>query len=1590
MEAYAQALNIAIPVFILLILAEEVAARIKGVTVNRGADVIASLSSGITNVVKDVLGLTVVLISYDWLTTHCALLRLENTWTVYLAAFIAKDFAGYWIHRLEHEVNFLWNRHIIHHSSEEFNLSCALRQSISQVFSFFAIFLLPAALLGVPTEVMGIVAPLHLFGQFWYHTRLIGRMGFLESFLVTPSHHRVHHAINPVYLDRNYGQIFILWDKLFGTFQPELAAEPPVYGVKRPVRTWNPLLINFQHLALLLLDAYRTGRHIDRFRLWFMPTGWRPADVRGRFPVTAVEDLADFRKYETSPGTWVLGWCWLQLALTLAAVFHLFSRVGSLDWAHCLGYAVFIFTSIFSYTTLLDGSRRAVATEAVRALLGIGLLAWQGGDWFGLTAGFPAGAGVLLGLFLLAPLVVAWLLPNFGRAAVGKLTVLLAGLLLADPASPLTAQVVIPLSSGADDVEERADGSLYTNSSDLELVEDGGPQVVGLRFTNVQVPQGSTILGAWLQFTTDEISSGTCQLHISVEPADHAAAFNPVPGNVSGRPRAAEQVDWNPLSWYQVGLAGPLQRTPDLSVLLQLLVDRPGWLPGNAVAFLVEGSGVRTAAAFESNPSRAVTLEIDFLPPPAAALSDLFLNELMAANGLHRDEAGDADDWVELYNRGDAAVNLKGLYLSDDATDLRKWQITTDHWIPPGGFAVVWLDGEPAEGPLHAPFQLDRNGEFLSVVQDHDDQLLFLDALEFPALPLNISYGRKTDGQPEWVYFHAISPGGSNQGMERYREVPVDFSLESGLYPTPLQLTLSTAEPDALIRYTLDGDFPDAGSPVYTSPLTLTQPTVVQARAFLPDTSAGPVRSAHYLIGIQPQLPVLSIRTESDHLWDPFDGIYVQGVNGISGNCVDAPRNWNQDWERPADISFFEADGTPGFAVAAGIKIGGGCSRSLKMKSFNIILREGTYGDDLIDYPLFPGLPVRRFRRLKLRNAGNDFEQMNCRDGLNQTLLFRTVDLDLMAYRPVLTYLNGQFWGVYELRELYNEDYIASHHQLEGHSFDILTNPYSPWGEVNEGDNLAFQELVSIFRHQDFQKPATLDQVGARMDLEQFMNYHIVQIYLGNYDWPANNVRVWRDRDGGKFRWMLFDLDATTNFGAWSKSLATDNTLRHALEPNGPVWPNGPESTLMLRKLMENPSFRQEFIQRSATFRNLLFAPERVFPIADSIQGLLAPAMPQHISRWLPNVPEWGWGVPSGGSIGTWNAYFNQYKAFFQSRRSTILPHYQVTLQLEGTYRLRFGYPPGTPGKVSLHTIGMDIPHDYEGTYFRNIPIRIRAVADPGFTFVKWLETGDTSATIDFQARQDAVLTPVFVPTQPVLTEIHYHPSSAEADEFVELYNPTAQPLSLAGYSFTQGITFDFPPGLILPPDSYLLVARDQDRFAGLGCQVLTWDAGAQLPDEGGLIRLADGAGVVRQDVRYAPTVPWPAEAAGRGASLSLRSPYLDNQLPENWEASPFPGGSPCGKPSPHHPSSGETDLLILEVYPNPVGEVLRVTYELLGNTGRTIELLDNHGRIVGRFELPPSAFPQEKQLSLESVPAGCYFLLEQGRPDILAKIFKS
>ncbi len=382
---------LAVPFFFVLIAVELVADRVRGQRNFTLADSINSLSTGALSTSTGLLTKGVGLVTYALAFEHLAVLRLPaEAWWVWLLAIVLYDFCYYWLHRLGHERNVLWAAHSVHHQSEEYNLTTALRQT-SSGFIFSWLFYLPLALVGVPPLVFITVASLNLLYQFWVHTRHIPKLGWLEWVLITPSNHRVHHAQNPAYLDRNYGGVFILWDRLFGTFKEEDPAEPVVFGVTTPLASWNPLWANLQFYAQLWHDARHTASLWDKLRIWFMPTGWRPADVAARYP-QAKQDLALFRKFEIALGRAQQAYVAAQFVVYVALgsyLMHVADRVPIA--ALVLGWSLMAF-GLFVLGALLENRRWAARLELARLLLNAPAL-------------YLAGA---LGLAVVAPL--AWFL----------------------------------------------------------------------------------------------------------------------------------------------------------------------------------------------------------------------------------------------------------------------------------------------------------------------------------------------------------------------------------------------------------------------------------------------------------------------------------------------------------------------------------------------------------------------------------------------------------------------------------------------------------------------------------------------------------------------------------------------------------------------------------------------------------------------------------------------------------------------------------------------------------------------------------------------------------------------------------------------------------------------------------------------------------------------------------------------------------------------------------------------------------------------------------------------------------------------------
>jgi sterol desaturase/sphingolipid hydroxylase (fatty acid hydroxylase superfamily) len=381
-STYSRAVGLAIPVFFALIALELIVDLARGTRYYRLADALNSLSCGMISTGMRVFFGFLSLFAYEWVLKHWALLHpAANHWATWVFAFVLYDLCYYWQHRFGHTVNLFWASHVVHHQSEEFNLTTALRQPGTGALVNW-IFYVPMALAGAPLSVFLLVGVAQLFYQFWPHTRFVGRLGFLDRWIQTPSNHRVHHAQNDIYLDRNYVGVFLIWDHLFGSFQEELDEEPPIYGVRGQLKSWNPVWANLHYYWAIAKDSWHAHRWSDKLRVWFAPPGWRPADVAERFPKSEYDPRHDFERYDPQRGLALSIYALAQTAALVAADDHF---LGVLEkesgWLNALYFGLILW-GLVTLGGILENRREFLWWEMARlATAGTALFAF--GTWFG-------------------------------------------------------------------------------------------------------------------------------------------------------------------------------------------------------------------------------------------------------------------------------------------------------------------------------------------------------------------------------------------------------------------------------------------------------------------------------------------------------------------------------------------------------------------------------------------------------------------------------------------------------------------------------------------------------------------------------------------------------------------------------------------------------------------------------------------------------------------------------------------------------------------------------------------------------------------------------------------------------------------------------------------------------------------------------------------------------------------------------------------------------------------------------------------------------------------------------------------------------
>ena len=462
----------------------------------------------------------------------------------------------------------------------------------------------------------------------------------------------------------------------------------------------------------------------------------------------------------------------------------------------------------------------------------------------------------------------------------------------------------------------------------------------------------------------------------------------------------------------------------------------------------------------------ALAVTLIFTMGPLYAQPTLRLNEFMTSNGGSSldPDFNQAGDWIEIYNPGIESVSLTGIYLSNNFSNATMWPFPLGSEIGPGEYLVIWAD--EANILFHTNFQLDISGGQIALFDASGNAI---DSIIYGPQKTDVTFGLLNNTAGVWRYLEASTQGAPNDdtGFIGFTE-SVEFSIPGGFYSSTQTVSLSTSGLGS-VHYTTDGSVPTPDSPIYTAPFSVGAPVVLRAAAFQPDFLPSVIATQTYFVNQETQLPVFAISVDPDDLFSDSTGIYVEGTNGVPGNCSETPKNWNRDWEKLANIEFFETDGVSVLNQQAGVKISGGCSRNYAQKSLALIARQ-EYGKDTFEYPFFQHKEVNSYSTLELRNSGQDWFRTMFRDGLVNTLLQEHEGMNVLAYRPAVVYLNGDYWGIHNIREFLNVAYLEQNYGAVDGQVDLLEGLASPL--VGSAD--AYNEMIDFIRASDMssdQKP---------------------------------------------------------------------------------------------------------------------------------------------------------------------------------------------------------------------------------------------------------------------------------------------------------------------------------------------------------------------------------------------------------------------------------------------------------------------------------------------------------------------------------------
>lgn len=848
---------------------------------------------------------------------------------------------------------------------------------------------------------------------------------------------------------------------------------------------------------------------------------------------------------------------------------------------------------------------------------------------------------------------------------------------------------------------------------------------------------------------------------------------------------------------------------------------------------------------------------------------------------------------------------------------------------------------------LHTNFKISGEGETIYL---YDDTQELIDVLEVDIETLNYSYGREQDGASEYAIFVEATPGLSNNNVmayvDGYEDMPL-FNIPAGYHNNTINVSLTSPSTTSIIRYTLDGSEPIETSTLYDgTAITLSESITINAKAFSTTTKLPSlVNTSTYIVNETFSVPVLSVTTDESNLFGD-DGIFT---------------NNQESWNRPCYIEYFEADGTLAFSQKSGIQVDGGAggSRTQPQTSFRIEPGNGTFGDGDLNYNIHPNRPNRtNYESLYLRNGSNRYLDLFYKDAAQVRGMGQNTHNFYSEYRPIVVFINGGYYGMYEGREKINEDYLKSNYNMDTGSLNMVG--ISHFNEPRTilplvGSVEPFFEDYERFLNMDTSSETYLEEVGTFLDLDNYTDYMAGQTWMTNKDWPHNNLKSWRC-EGSGMRWQFAIMDLEWSFlptgnSANLRSLPDFDQIQF-MNDNGTDWP----ASGYWYMLMQNDDYKYHFINRLCDLMNTSYAYEELSKIETEMFEEAWPEIPAYYERW------------NGGNPSEFQSNHETFNSQLGIREVYLRQHLRDHYSLNNDVEINLDVV--GPGKVKISTI---TPEEYpwDGDYFSDVPITIEAVPNQGYKFVKWqtnsliedLTKADftvvlgTSTNVSFVAEFEVDTAPF---TDITITEINYK----EGDDFnttdwFEIYNGTSNVLSLDGWYFSDSDSdhrYDFDSQVEIQPNGYLAVAKTIDRFIenypSVSNIVGGFDFGLGSNDA---IKLYNANDELIVEVEYSDDAPWPLNGDDTGRTLELLNYTKELSDPLAWFKGCFKGS-----PGTEYDDNCEDDLLIDEyeiterkivAFPIPAEDQVNLSIDLpQAEQNINIEIYDLLGRLVKKI----------------------------------------